>query len=80
MAVVVSALVNLTRLSVYATRFTHAGLLDNLTLVISATLSAIVGACISNKLLKKVTMKFLQMTVAVMLIFISIGLGAGLRC
>lgn len=77
-AVVVSTFVDFTRLSVYATRFTKAGLSDNLTLVICATLSAIVGAYIGNKLLKKVTLKFLQVTVAIMLIIISLALGAGL--
>ncbi len=77
-AVVVSTFVDFTRLSVYATRFNKAGLTDNLTLVISATLSAIVGAYIGNKLLKKVTLRFLQVTVAVMLIIISLALGAGL--
>lgn len=77
-AVVVSTFVDFTRLSVYATRFTKAGLTDNLTLVVCATLSAIVGAYIGNKLLKKVTLRFLQVTVAVMLIIISLALGAGL--
>lgn len=77
-AVVVSTFVDFTRLSVYATRFTKAGLTDNLTLVICATLSAIVGAYIGNKLLKKVTLRFLQVTIAIMLIIISLALGAGL--
>lgn len=77
-AVVVSTFVDFTRLSVYATRFTKAGLDENLTLVICATLAGIVGAFIGNKLLKKVTLHFLQVTVAIMLIIISIALGAGL--
>lgn len=77
-AVVVSTFVDLTRLSVYATRFTKAGLNENLTLVACATLSAITGAYIGNKLLKKVTLRFLQVTVAIMLILISLALGAGL--
>ena len=77
-AVVVSTFVDFTRLGVYASRFTRSGLTDNLTLVISATLSAIAGAYIGNKLLKKVTLKFLQVTVAIMLIIISLALGSGL--
>ncbi len=77
-AVVVSTFVDFTRLSVYASRFTKSGLTDNLTLVICATLSAIAGAYIGNKLLKKVTLKFLQVTVAIMLILISLALGSGL--
>lgn len=77
-AVVVSTFVDFTRLSVYATRFTNDGLNGNLTLVACAIFSAIAGAYIGNKLLKKVTLKFLQVTVAVMLIIISLALGAGL--
>lgn len=77
-AVVVSTFVDFTRLSVYATRFTKAGLSENLTLVICATVAGIAGAYLGNKLLKKVTLRFLQVTVAIMLIVISIALGAGL--
>lgn len=77
-AVVVSTLVDFTRLSVYITRFTKSGLTDNLTLVICATLSAITGAYFGNRLLKKVTLRFLQVIVALMLLLIAIALGAGL--
>jgi uncharacterized membrane protein YfcA len=77
-AVVVSTFVDFTRLSIYATRFAQSGLTDNLTLVICATAAAIVGAYLGNKLLKKVTLRFLQITTAIMLIIISLALGAGL--
>ncbi|CAG5074517.1 hypothetical protein DYBT9623_05204 [Dyadobacter sp. CECT 9623] len=77
-AVVVSTFVDFTRLSVYATRFTKAGLQENITLVVAATLSAIAGAYLGNRLLKKVTLKFIQTLVASMLILISLALGAGL--
>ncbi len=76
-AVVVSTFVDFTRLGVYATRFTKSGLTDNITVVLCATIAAITGAYIGNKLLKKVTLKFLQITVAIMLILISVALGAG---
>lgn len=76
--VVVSTFVDITRLSVYTTRFDKAGLTDNLTLVICATLSAIIGAYVGNKLLKKATLHFVKVTVAVLLILISLGLGSGL--
>ena len=77
-AVVVSTCVDFTRISVYATRFEKSGLMDNLELVLWATFSAIVGAFLGNKLLKKVTLKFLQMLTAVLLILISFGLGLGI--
>lgn len=76
-AVVVSAFVDFTRLSVYATRFVSTDLSDNLTVVVTATLAAIAGAYIGNKLLKKVTLKSIQMTVAVLLILMSVALAAG---
>jgi uncharacterized membrane protein YfcA len=76
--VVVSTFVDITRLGVYTTSFDKAGLTDNLPLVICATLSAIAGAYIGNKLLKKVTLQFVKVTVAILLILISLGLGSGL--
>ncbi len=75
--VVVSTFVDITRLSVYTTRFDKAGLTDNMTLVICATLSAILGAYLSTKLLKN-TLHFVKITVAVLLILISLGLGSGI--
>lgn len=76
-AVVCSTFVDFTRIGVYATRFSKAGLVDNLPLVLCATGSAIIGAILGKRLLKKVTLKFLHITVAIMLIIISIALGAG---
>lgn len=76
--VVISCFVDFTRLAVYATRFTNTGLNENLTYVLCATLAAIAGSFLGNKLLKKVTLTFIQRLVAVMLILVSIALGAGL--
>ena len=76
--VVVSTFVDFTRLGIYATRFMKSGLSSNLILVICVTLSGIAGTYLGNKMLKKVTLRFLQGTIAVMLILISIALGAGI--
>lgn len=75
--IVISCFVDFTRLSVYSTRFINAGLGENIGLVTIATLAAIAGSFIGNKLLKKVTLKFIQVVVAIMLILISVALGAG---
>ena len=75
--VVIACLVDFTRLSVYASRFTKAGLHENLPLLISATLSAILGAYLGKKLLKKVTLRSIQLLVAIMLIIIAVALGMG---
>lgn len=76
-AVVISFFVDLMRISVYATKFVKEDLSNNIILIIVATLSAITGAVIGNKLIKKVTLKFIQTLVAVMLLIIAIALGAG---
>ncbi len=76
--VVIACLVDFTRLSVYASRFKDANLHEYLPLIISSTLAAIAGALIGSKLLKKITLRFIQVLVAVMLLLISIALGAGI--
>ena len=76
--VVIASLVDFTRLSVYASRFKDANLNEHLPLIISATLAAIAGAFIGSKLLKKITLRFIQVLVAIMLLLISIALGAGI--
>lgn len=75
---VLSCLVDFSRLAVYATRFAQADLGQNIGLVVCATLSAILGAYLGNRLLQKVTLQFIQTLVAVMLILLSLAMGAGL--
>ena len=75
--VVIACLVDFSRISVYASRFKESNLQEHLILVISATLAAITGAFLGNKMLKKVTLRSIQLLVAVMLLLISIALGAG---
>lgn len=75
--VVIASLIDVSRLSVYFSRFNDANLLENINLLIIAIISAILGAIIGNKLLKKVTMKSIQVVVAIMLIIISVLMGMG---
>ena len=75
--VVIASLVDITRLSVYAERFTTSGLHEKIGLIISAVASAILGAFIGKKLLKKITLHAVQVFVAVMLMIISLALGIG---
>ena len=77
-AVVVSTLVDFSRLGIYASGFSHAGLGGQLHLVLCATLSGIAGSYLGNKLLKKVTLRFLQYSVAVLLMALALALGSGL--
>ncbi|MFN2313023.1 MAG: sulfite exporter TauE/SafE family protein [Bacteroidales bacterium] len=76
--VVIASLVDFTRLSVYASRFKGANLYEHWILILSAISAAILGAFIGNKLLKKVTLRFVQVLVAIMLFLIAIVLGAGI--
>ncbi len=76
--VMIACLVDFSRLSVYASRFASASLHENIPLLVSATLSAITGAYLGKKLLKKVTLRGIQVLVAMMLILISLALGTGL--
>jgi uncharacterized protein len=76
--VVLAALIDFTRLSVYTSRYAASGLSENIPLLISATLAAIAGALLGKILLPKITLTFVQYIVASLLILISLGLGAGL--
>lgn len=76
--VVIASLVDFTRLSVYASRFKGANLHEHCILILSAISAALLGAYIGNKLLKKVTLRFVQVLVAIMLLLIAIVLGAGI--
>ncbi|MCU0459030.1 MAG: sulfite exporter TauE/SafE family protein [Bacteroidales bacterium] len=76
--VVIASLVDFTRLSVYSTRFKEAALQEHLALIIAATLAAMAGALLGNRLLKKITLRLIQVIVAIMLFIIAIALGMGL--
>lgn len=77
-AVVVSAFVDFTRLSVYSTRFLESGLSQHWNLVLFASIAAISGAYLGNILLKKISLQFLHISVAIMLILLSLALAFGI--
>lgn len=77
-ALVVSTFVDFTRLVIYTSNFSKTGLSENLVMLTTVTISGIVGAFVGNKLLKKVTVNFLQTIVAILLIIISLALGGGI--
>jgi uncharacterized protein len=76
--VIIASLVDFTRLSVYASRFKDANLHEYMILLISATLAAIIGAFTGNILLKKITLRFVQVLVSIMLLLIALALGTGI--
>ena len=76
--VVIACLVDISRLTIYSNKFIRFGDQLNYSLIITATLSAFIGAYIGNRLLEKVTIKKIQYIVASMLIMFSILLGLGI--
>lgn len=75
--VVVAVLVDISRISVYLYNFAWAGISANLPILFTATIAAFLGAFIGNRLLKKVTIRIVQVIVAAMLFLIAIALGMG---
>jgi len=76
--VVIACLVDISRLSIYSKQIFFTEHPFNYPLIISATLAAFAGAFIGNKLLKKVTIKTIQILVAILLFIFSILLGLGI--
>lgn len=76
--IVIACIIDVSRLFVYSGRFAAMNLQENYPLLLAATLSAFIGAYLGRRLLKKITMNFVQITVSVLLFLIAIGLGMGL--
>jgi hypothetical protein len=75
--VAIACVIDITRLSVYYKNFLATNLLIHWPLILTATLSAFIGAYFGNKLLAKTTFGNIQKTVAICLLIISILLGIG---
>ena len=76
--VVIAALVDFSRLTVYAGLLKSEEVTGNLPLIVVATLAAFTGAFLGSRLVKKVTIRTLQVLVAAMLFLIAILLGSGI--
>ena len=76
--ILIACFVDVTRLSVYFTRLSSINIQNNLTLLISAVASAFAGAYIGSKLLKKITLTFVQYTATIMIILLALSLATGL--
>jgi uncharacterized protein len=77
-AVVLSTMIDVTRIGVYSSKINSIQIENHYTLVILSIISGILGAFVGNKLLTKITFKMIQIIVAYLLIGISICLGIGL--
>jgi uncharacterized protein len=74
---VISCLVDMSRLFVYGASFTLLRGNKQFELLITAVVWAFLGAFFGNRLLKKITMRVIQLVVAGMLFVIAIALAAG---
>jgi uncharacterized membrane protein YfcA len=74
----IALLIDISRIFVYSSRFTLDLTQDNILLLITAVLCATTGAVIASRLLKKVTMNFVQYSVSILLTVIALGLGTGI--
>ena len=75
--VVISSVIDISRVSVYFTKYSSMGIEENINLLLAAVLTAFAGALIGKKLLKKITTTFVQITVAVMIMLMVIAIGLG---
>lgn len=76
--VVLACLIDISRLTIYSKQIVGHYEQLNYTLIVSATFAAFTGAFFGNKLLKKVTIKFIQNSVGIMLLVFSVLLGMGI--
>ena len=75
--VTIACLVDITRLAVYGVHLSSIGN-ENFPLMSAACFSAFLGVFLSQRVLKKVTMKMIRKIVGICLILLSVALGSGL--
>jgi len=75
--VVISTMVDFTRLGVYSSNLLQINLEDYLTLGVSSILAATLGAFIGNKLLKKIALDYIRILVATLVLLLAFGLLLG---
>jgi uncharacterized membrane protein YfcA len=76
--VAIAVMIDLARISIYADPILHMDHQQTGSLVLTATIAAFAGAYLGNKILKKVTIKAVQIIVGIMLVIFSVAMMAGL--
>jgi len=76
--VTIAAIIDVSRLFIYSTRFQMEFSADNLSLLLTALLAAFAGAFIGARLIKKVTLRGIHLLVGILLIVIAVGIGLGI--
>lgn len=76
--VAIACIIDVSRLFVYSSRFSTDFTQESVALLVTALIAGFSGAFLGNKLLKKVTLHMVQLTVAIMLFAVALGLATGL--
>lgn len=76
--VAIACVVDLVRIGVYGAKYDFLSLGGQVPLVVAAVVAALFGALAGRRLLHKVSMRVVQIIVAVMLLAVAVGLGTGL--
>lgn len=76
--VIIASVVDISRISVYFTKFSDIGMAENQPILLTAILAAFTGAYLGKQLLKKITINFVHITVSVMIMALAIMMGAGI--
>lgn len=76
--IIIASAIDITRLGLYFSRMQAISFSDNLPILTTAVLSAFLGAYFGRKLLKKVTLDFVQWTVAIMILILAALLALGI--
>ncbi len=76
--VVIASLVDISRLLVYSSKFERAFAEGYVSYLLTAIIFAFIGAFMGSRLLKKITMNFVQAVVSILLLVIGIGLISGI--
>ena len=76
--VVISLMVDIPRIIMYGVSLPGLHLEGNRGLLAAAVLASFAGAGLGNRLMQKVTLRLVQLLVALMLLGIALGLGSGL--
>lgn len=76
--VIIASVVDISRLSVYYSKYSKVGIEENAPILLAAVGAAFIGAFVGKKLLKKITVGFVHITVTVMIMLLAIILGLGI--
>ena len=76
--IAIACLVDITRLTVYIPRMVSSNAFQHWPMILTGTLCAFAGAYAGRQLIKKITLKALQMIVTIMIILFGIALASGM--